>query len=79
VQRSPCIAIASTSFLASSPTEVEIMKGIFGSAGRDEFPSSEQDARSHIRKIRLDRGADEVTGDLQVGPNIEDLQAALKV
>jgi hypothetical protein len=55
------------------------MKGIFGSAGRDEFPSSEQDARSHIRKIRLDRGADEVTGDLQVGPNIEDLQAALKV
>jgi len=55
------------------------MTAIFGRAGRGEFPSSEQDARTHVQRIRSDKGVDDVTGDLKVGTNIEDLQALLKV
>lgn len=45
----------------------------------DDFPRSEQDARNHIRKLRLDRGVDEVMGDLKGNATTEDLQELLNV
>jgi len=45
----------------------------------DEYPRSEQDARNHIRKLRQDRGVDDVMGDLKSNATTEDLQELLNV
>ncbi|MBE3043504.1 hypothetical protein IMZ48_13225 [Candidatus Bathyarchaeota archaeon] len=42
-----------------------------------EFPQSVQEAKDHIRRIRLDKGLGD--GPEQVGNNAADLEAALKM
>jgi len=48
-------------------------------SGSGDFPNSEHDARNHIRAIRLDRGVDDVMGDLRGNVTTEDLQELLNV
>jgi hypothetical protein len=48
-------------------------------SGSGDFPDSEQDARDHIRAIRLSRGVDDVMGNLKGNSTTEDLQELLNV
>jgi hypothetical protein len=48
-------------------------------SGSGDFPDSEQDARDHIRAIRLSRGVDDVMGNFKENATTEDLQELLNV
>src|SRR4051794_15943807 len=56
------------------------MRALWGS-GSGDFPDSEQDARNHIRAIRLGRGVDDdvMGGNLKGNATTEDLQELLNV